>query len=133
MDSPQRRAILIADDNKDLAISLATLLKLVGFKVETVHNGCDALAVARLRRPDILLLDIGLPGIDGYQVAAEFRSDAKLRDVYIIAISGYSPGMLKGRSRQVDFDHYLVKPVEFSDLLPLLSPTVEADVVKGTR
>jgi CheY-like chemotaxis protein len=124
MDFLPRRAILIADDNKALAISLAILLRLVGFEVETVHNGRDALAVARLRRPDILLLDIGLPGIDGYQVAAEFRSDAKLRDVYIIAISAYSAGMVRGRSqKESDFDHYLVKPVEFSTLLPLLSAT----------
>jgi CheY-like chemotaxis protein len=121
MDLFRRRAILIADDNKDLATSLSILLKLVGFEVETVHNGCDAITAARLRKPDILLLDIGLPGMDGYQVAAEFKNDARLRDVFIIAISGYSPGMVRERSKDAVFDHYLVKPVEFSTLLPLLS------------
>ena len=75
----------------DLAISLSILLRLVGFEVETVHNGRDAVTIAKNRRPDVLLLDIGLPGLDGYQVARQFRSDDKLKTVFIIAISGYSP------------------------------------------
>ena len=58
----QRRIILIADDNRDLAISLSILLKLVGFEVDIVHNGRDAVTAAKIRRPDVLLLDIGLPG-----------------------------------------------------------------------
>jgi DNA-binding response OmpR family regulator len=74
----QRRIILIADDNRDLAISLSILLKLVGFEVDIVHNGRDAVAAAKIRRPDVLLLDIGLPGLDGYQVARQFRID----DIY---------------------------------------------------
>ena len=74
------------------------LLKLVGFDVETVHNGRDAVTAAKNRRPDILLLDIGLPGWDGYRVARKFRSDEQLKDVFIIAISGYSPDMFPERS-----------------------------------
>ena len=89
----QRRLILIADDNRDLAISLSILLKLVGFEVDIVHNGRDAVTAAKNRRPDVLLLDIGLPGLDGYQVAREFRSDDILKHVSIIAISGYAPDL----------------------------------------
>jgi CheY-like chemotaxis protein len=123
MDFFRRRCILIADDNEDLAISLSILLKLLGFEVATVHNGPDALTVARIRRPDVLLLDIGLPGLNGYQVARQFRSDESLKKVLIIAISGYSPDMYPGRFQQEHFDHYLVKPVDFRALIPLISRT----------
>jgi DNA-binding response OmpR family regulator len=116
----QRRFILIADDNRDLAISLSILLKLVGFEVETVHDGRDALRAATNRRPDVLLLDIGLPGLDGYQVARQFRSDDRLKNVFIIAISGYSPDMFSERSTQWDFDRYFTKPVDFGTLVSLI-------------
>ena len=120
MDCFQRRFILIADDNRDLAAGLSILLKLVGFEVDTVHNGRDALTAAKNRRPDVLLLDIGLPGLDGYQVARHFRSDDQLKDVFIIAISGYSPDMLSGPSLQWNFDRYFTKPLDFTTLLPLI-------------
>jgi CheY-like chemotaxis protein len=120
----QRRIILIADDNRDLAISLSILLKLVGFEVDIVHNGRDAVTAAKLRRPDVLLLDIGLPRLDGYQVARLFRSDDILKHVFIIAISGYAPDMFAERSTPGDFDHYFTKPVDFKTLLPLISRTV---------
>ena len=87
MDFFQRRFILIADDNRDLAISLSILLKLFGFEVQAVHTGRDAVTTAQGRRPDVLLLDIGLPDLNGYQVARLFRSDDQLKNVFIIAIS----------------------------------------------
>ncbi len=122
MDSLGRRlSILIADDNRDLAKGLSILLKHGGCDVETVYNGRDAVAVARLHKPDVLLLDIGLPILDGYQVTEEFRGDAKLKDVVIIAISAYSPDMQPGHSGLEGFDHYLVKPVDIRTLLPLIS------------
>jgi CheY-like chemotaxis protein len=123
MEYFQRRYVLIADDNIDLATSLAILLKLVGFEVETVNNGRDVLTAATNRRPDVLLLDIGLPGLDGYQVARHFRNDDILKDVFIIAISGYSADMFSARSTPGDFDHYFTKPVDFNTLLPLLGKT----------
>ena len=116
----RRRFILIADDNRDLAFSLSVLLKLVGFDVEAVDNGHDAVTVASTRRPDVLLLDIGLPGLNGHQVARLYRNDERLKDVLIIAISGYSPDMLPARPKPGDFDHYLVKPVDLGTLLPLI-------------
>jgi CheY-like chemotaxis protein len=119
----RRRFILIADDNQDLAISLSILLKLVGFDVQAVHDGRDAVTVAKTRKPDVLLLDIGLPGLNGYQVAGQFRSDERLKDTIIIAISGYSRNMFERLSKPGDFDHYLVKPVDFRTLLPLINKT----------
>lgn len=120
MDFFRPRSILIADDYLDLAITLSVLLKLVGFEVETVHTGGEAVAAAKHRRPDVLLLDIGLPGLDGSQVARHFRSDDELKDVFIIAISGYPPDMFRGRSTSADFDHYFTKPVDFPTLLSLI-------------
>ena len=117
----RRLFILIADDNRDLAKSLSMLLKLVGFDVETVHDGRDALKAALARRPDAVLLDIGLPGLDGFQVAEQMRSDPMLKDIFIIAISGYDKSMFQGRARRAGFDHQLVKPVEFNTILSLLA------------
>ena len=97
MDFFRRRFILIADDNQDLALTLSILLKLIGFDVDIVHDGKDAVTASKTRRPDILLLDIGLPGLNGYEVAALFRCDDQLKNVFIIAISGYSPDMFSGR------------------------------------
>jgi CheY-like chemotaxis protein len=119
----RRRFILIADDNQDLALSLSILLKLVGFDVQAVHDGRDAVTVAKTHKPDVLLLDIGLPGLNGYQVAGQFRSDERLKDTIIIAISGYSRNMFERLSKPGDFDHYLVKPVDFRTLLPLINKT----------
>jgi CheY-like chemotaxis protein len=116
----RRPFILIADDNRDLAWSLSVLLRLAGFEVEVVHDGYAALRSARARRPDVLLLDIGLPGIDGFQVAEELRSEPELKHIFIIAISGYGPDMLQGRARRAGFDHHLVKPVDFKTILSLL-------------
>lgn len=116
----RRLFILIADDNEDLATGLSILLKLFGFEVTTVNNGQDALTAAQLRAPDVLLLDIGLPGLDGFQVARHFRTQERLKNVHIIGISGYSPEMVADQSTMADFNHYLVKPVDFGTLLPLI-------------
>ena len=120
MDAFRRRFILIADDDRELTISLSILLKRVGFEVETVHTGGKAVTAAKDRRLDVLILDIGLPGLDGYQVARQFRSDDNLKNVFVIAISGYSPDMFRERSTPADFDHYFTKPVDFPTLLSLI-------------
>ncbi len=117
----RRLFILIADDNRDLAWTLALLLRLAGFDVETVHDGREVLRAVRARRPDFLLLDIGLPGMDGFQVAEQIRGDPAFKNVFIIAISGYSPDMFPGRSTRAGFDHHLVKPVDFQTLISLLA------------
>jgi DNA-binding response OmpR family regulator len=112
--------VLVVDDNADIARLVTLLLQHCGFDVRTLLDGHLVLATARSFRPHFILLDIGLPGMDGYQVAELVREDADLKDVVIIAISAYSPGMSPGRSRPAKFDHYLVKPVDFQSLLSLL-------------
>jgi DNA-binding response OmpR family regulator len=115
-----RGHVLIADDNRDFSRSMSHLLKLAGYDVETVHDGRDAVEAACAVLPEIVLLDIGLPGLDGFRVAERLRGEAGLQALVIIAISGYDADMYPGRSRRAGFDHHLVKPVDIDALLPLL-------------
>jgi CheY-like chemotaxis protein len=119
-DAPLR--VLIVEDNADLATMLVWLLRNCGFDVRSVLSGNLALDAARCFRPHFILLDIGLPGLDGYQVAELIRSDPELSKVVIIAVSAYSPHTHSERFRKAGFNHYLAKPVQLDDLLPLLVP-----------
>ncbi len=112
--------ILVVDDNLDTAGALAGLLELSGFEVRSAHDGREALDAARAHRPGAILLDIGLPGMDGYQVAEHLRREDCLRDATIIAITGYGEEQAFRRSREAGFDHHLVKPVNYETLLSLL-------------
>ena len=113
--------VLVVDDNLDLARGLARLLKLIGHEVRMVHDGPSALEAARSFRPDVVLLDIGLPGMDGFHVARLLRAEDCGRDARIIAISGYGHEEDRRRSREAGFDHYLVKPIDYRSLVPLLA------------
>ena len=117
---PPGSRILVVDDNLDTAGALAGLLELSGFEVRSAHDGREALAVARDHRPGAILLDVGLPGMDGYQVAERLRREDSLRDATIIAITGYGEEQAFRRSREAGFDHHLVKPVNYDTLLSLL-------------
>jgi CheY-like chemotaxis protein len=116
-----RSRILVVDDNADSARGLARLLKLLGHEVRTAHDGREAIAVAQSYRPDIVLLDIGLPGMDGYDVARALRKDVVCRDMVIIAVSGYGQDEDRRRSQEAGFDFHLVKPIDHDALLTLLS------------
>ncbi len=117
----RHRLILVADDNEDMAATLSTLLQIIGFRVAIAHDGREAVSLATSCRPDVVLVDIGLPILNGYRVAAELRGDPRLKHAVIIAISAYSPGMLPFRPTQDDFDHYLVKPIDIDELLLLVA------------
>jgi PAS domain S-box-containing protein len=112
--------ILVVDDNTDTARGLARLLKLIGNEVRIANDGPSAIQVARELRPDFVLLDIGLPGMDGYQVASVLREDPCCRNALIIAISGYGQAEDRRRSLAAGFDHHLVKPVDFDSLVSLI-------------
>jgi len=122
-DGPQpaadRRRVLVADDNVDAATSLGALLELTGHEVRTVHDGGQALYVARVFRPDVLLLDIGMPGFNGYEVCARIRSERGAGPL-IVALTGWGQEQDKQRSREAGFDHHLVKPIDPSALDRLL-------------
>lgn len=116
---PSRR-ILVVDDNKDAAMALSQLLEIEGHSVRQAHDGQAALDAARSFKPDAVLLDIGLPGLDGHEVAKRIRGDAELGDRLLIAISGYCQEEDLRRSRKAGFDHHLAKPTDHREILELI-------------
>jgi PAS domain S-box-containing protein len=112
--------VLVVDDNVDSADSMAMLLSLDGYEVRTAFDGPGALAEALEFHPQVILLDIGLPGMDGYEVARRIRELPGVRDTLMIAITGYGQDDDRARSRAAGFDHHLVKPVDPDTLSALL-------------
>ncbi len=113
--------ILVVDDNEDAAEMLASWLGLVGHCVESVQDGPSALALLQSFPTDVVLLDIGLPGMDGYQVAKQIRQNWSAREVLLIAVTGYGHEAAIRSSREAGFDHHLVKPLNLEALSRLLS------------
>ena len=112
--------VLVVDDNVDSADSIAMLLQISGHEVRVAYSGQDALETAAEYLPDIILLDIGLPGIDGYEVARRLRSHAQLERVKLIAVTGYGQEADRLQSQEAGFDYHLVKPVDAQKLQDLL-------------
>ncbi len=119
-DSEARLRILIVDDNRDSAESLASLLRIHGNDVCTAYEGLQALAVAEDYHPEVILLDLGLPGINGFEVAKQMRLSPVLADTTIVAITGFGTENDRRLSRDAGFDYHLVKPVDFTILQRLL-------------
>lgn len=118
--------VLVADDCKDAAGMLAMLLKLWGHEALVTYNGPDALEAALDYRPDIIISDLGLPGMDGFELAQALRSHEVLEGVLLIALTGYGQEEFRRRSRVVGFDHFLVKPIDPKELRELLGGVVAA-------
>ena len=118
--------ILVVDDNVDSARGLAMCLESQDYKVRVSHTGEDGFCAAREHTPDVVLLDIGLPDIDGYEVAKKIRQQEQLADIAIIAMTGYGGEADKNKAKAAGFNHYLVKPVDLSKLLALLSKQASA-------
>jgi len=114
-----RHRILVVDDNQDAAETLGELLRTLGAVVVTAHSGPDALAAFAAHRPDVVLLDLGLPGMDGFEVARRLRADAG-NAVQLIAVSGWGQEGDRRRARLAGFDHHLVKPPDIEQLHRLL-------------
>jgi CheY-like chemotaxis protein len=110
---------LVVDDNRDAARSLAHLLSLYGHEVHTAHDGPAALELARAHEPEIVLLDIGMPRMDGLEVARRMRNDLGLKAL-LVALTGYGQDRDRRRSEEAGFDAHLVKPVEFEHLHTVL-------------
>jgi CheY-like chemotaxis protein len=116
----EKTRILIIDDNKDLATSLARLLRILGHDVQVVHDGHQGIEAARSYRPRVVLLDIGLPKLDGYQVARTLRQEG-FHDTIIIALSGYGQEEDRRRSREAGMNHHLTKPVDVRTITQLIN------------
>lgn len=117
--------VLVVDDNVDAAWSLASLLKASRHDARTAHDGLTAVEAAIEYLPDVVLLDIGLPKLDGYEVAKRVRQEPALENVMLVAISGYGLESDLKRSEEAGFDHHLVKPADFGRLQEILA-TVKA-------
>ncbi len=115
----------MVDDSEDTAEMMSTLLGMAGHDVRIAHSGPAALEAAADHRPDAIVLDIGLPGLDGYQVAQRLRQDPLTEDVVLIAASGYGQESDRRRSREAGFDHHLVKPVDPQRLQEILAEVGE--------
>jgi CheY-like chemotaxis protein len=111
-ESGIRQRILIVDDNVDAAESLGTMLAYSGHDVRVAHGGAEALTAARDFSPNVMILDLGMPDMDGYAVARAVRSDPRFASTRLIALSGYGQPEDRRRTAAVGFDEHLVKPVE---------------------
>jgi CheY-like chemotaxis protein/two-component sensor histidine kinase len=117
---PPSLRILIVDDNGDAADSLALLLGTTGNEVRTAYDGLEAVQVASEFRPEVVLLDIGLPKIDGHEVAQRLRREPWGKNTCLIAVTGWSDEADRARTRAAGFDHHLVKPLDTEHLAQLL-------------
>jgi two-component system, sensor histidine kinase len=116
-----RCSVLIADDNRDAADSLALLLQMSGYELHVCHGGKEALALGRREQPDALVLDIGMPGMNGYELARHIRAEEWGRGALLIAVTGWGQREDRERSRAAGFDHHLTKPVDPDTLQALLA------------
>jgi CheY-like chemotaxis protein len=113
--------ILVVDDNQDSADSLAMLLHMLGHEVKTANDGERALDAATEFRPDVAILDIGLPKMNGYDLAKQIREQPWARDVVLVALTGWGQEQHRRRSAESGFNHHLTKPVEFEVLQQILA------------
>jgi PAS domain S-box-containing protein len=121
--APAHRCVLIVDDNRDAANSLAVMLRLQGLNAQTAHDGLEAIQIAAASRPDVVLMDIGMPKLNGYDAARRIRSEPWGKDIKLIALTGWGHEQDRQKSSDAGFDHHLVKPVDEAALLNLLAGT----------
>jgi CheY-like chemotaxis protein len=113
--------VLVVDDNRDAADSLGILLRCLGIEVHVAHDAPSALEAMRIFSPAIVLLDLGMPGMDGYELARRIRQQRKFKDVLLIALTGWGQPEDRRRTMEAGIDHHLVKPVEIDALQSLLA------------
>jgi CheY-like chemotaxis protein len=119
-----RRHILVVDDNHDAGDSLGDLLELSGHAVRVARSGPQAIEVAREFRPDVAVLDIGLPGMSGYELAGRLRAESFGPSLLLVALTGYGQDEDRRRTQEAGFDHHLTKPADLAQLTALLTSRV---------
>jgi CheY-like chemotaxis protein len=119
----RRLRVLVVEDNRDAADSLRDLLDAHGHDVEVAYSGPDGVAAAERHRPEVIICDIGLPGMDGYAVANEVRCNPATARARLIALTGYGRDDDRRRAREAGFDDHLTKPADPARLVSLLSKT----------
>jgi CheY-like chemotaxis protein len=118
----ERQRVLVVDDNQDAADSLGMLLRFLGAEVMVVHDGRSALDVMRSFRPGVVLLDLGMPHMDGLEVARRMRADPRTSGATLVALTGWGAREDRRRTVEAGFDHHLVKPADMSALRAILVP-----------
>jgi CheY-like chemotaxis protein len=116
-----RLRILVVEDNRDTADSLRLLLELYGYEVTVTYSGPDGVRAAEQDQPDVVLCDIGLPGLDGHGVARQLRANPATAKARLIAVTAYGQDEDRRRSHEAGFEHHLVKPVDPDALLKVLN------------
>jgi PAS domain S-box-containing protein len=124
--------VLAVDDNEDAVQTLAMLLKMSGHEVQIAYDGPSALEMAAAMLPDVMLLDIGLPGLTGYEVAEQIRQDERLKHTVLVALTGYGREADRQFSQHAGFDYHLVKPADFREVEKILA-TVSAQIAQAGR
>ena len=119
--APRRFRILVVDDNHDSALSLAMMLSIMGHETRTAHDGESAVATAESFLPEVVLLDIGLPKLNGYEVAQRIREQSWGASMFLIAVTGWGQEEDRQRSSEVGLNVHMVKPVEPAALEKLLA------------
>jgi CheY-like chemotaxis protein len=125
IDGRVQKRVLVVDDNQDAAASLAMLLKVLGMEVKVANDGPTALDLIATMQPHVVLLDIGMPGMDGFAVARRIREQAEFNATVLVALTGWGQAKDRERTREAGFNHHLVKPADIATLTSLL---VEAPV-----
>jgi CheY-like chemotaxis protein len=118
--SAAKRRVLVVDDNADALESLSRLVNLMGNDVRQAHDGLEAIDVARSFRPDIVLMDLGMPNLNGYEAARRMRQEPWARDVSLVATTGWGQEEDRRRTAEAGFDRHLVKPIEITSLREVL-------------
>ena len=126
LPAPKRVSVLVVEDNVDAALSLAGLLNELGYETQTAFDGPSALEAARSARPAVILLDIGLPGMDGYEVAKRLRAESRFRNVPLAAVTGYSQDEDRKRAAEAGFDRHFTKPVDLAAMRDFLAAAATA-------
>jgi CheY-like chemotaxis protein len=125
LNEPSLR-VMVVDDNVDIVTSMAMLVREFGHEVRTAYDGSTVLETALDYRPNVILLDIGLPGRNGYEIAKQLRQQPALKDTVLVAMTGYGQESDRQRSREAGFDHHLVKPVNFEKVSQILSAVTKS-------
>jgi CheY-like chemotaxis protein len=125
--SPQS-CVLIVDDHRDSAQTIAWIVEMLGLKAMMAHDGAAAIESARTNRPDFIMLDIGLPGMSGYEICAALRQDPLLRNTVFIAQTGWGDPEHMRRSQAAGFDHHLVKPIHMDTLQQIFSAKATGEI-----
>ncbi|MBF6569228.1 MAG: response regulator [Candidatus Binataceae bacterium] len=130
---PRELKILVVDDDRDGAESLAILLQLSGHQVRLAYDGKQALTIAREFIPNVALIDLGLPMMNGFEVARLIRQEPALNTTVLVALTGYGREDDKRESVKAGFDHHLVKPTDFNALEQVLQTVADSEQADNSR